>query len=48
MANKTRGDAKLGSVLKKNHIDPSALKSKTGRRVRSDIKIDTLRKRSGN
>ncbi len=48
MTKKTRGDAKLGSILKKNNISPSALKTKTGRRVRSDVKIETLRKRSGN
>lgn len=44
---KIKGNAKLGSILKKNGISPKALKSKTGRKVRSDIKISTLRKRSG-
>jgi hypothetical protein len=44
---KIKGNAKLGSILKKNGISSSALKTKSGRKVRSDIKIATLRKRSG-
>ena len=44
---KIKGNAKLGSILKKNGISPQALKNKSGRKVRSDIKISTLRKRSG-
>ncbi len=46
MAQKIKGNARLGNFLRKNDINPSALKSKTGRKVRSDIKISTLRKRS--
>ena len=47
MARKSRKDMRLGKLLKKNKIKPRVLKTKSGRRVRSDIKIDTLRKRSG-
>jgi hypothetical protein len=46
MARKNRSDATLGSILKKNKIKPEALKTASGRRVRSDIKVGTLRKRS--
>jgi len=48
MARKIKGNATLGTVLKKQGITPAAMKSKTGRKVRSDIKVATLRKRSGN
>jgi hypothetical protein len=43
---KIKGNAKLGNILKKNGISSKALKSKTGRKVRSDVKISTLRGRS--
>jgi hypothetical protein len=50
MARKIRKDAKLGSVLERAGIPKSkqndVLKSKTGRAVRKDVKIDTLVQRS--
>ena len=50
MARKIRSDAKLGSVLERAGIPKEkqndVLKSKTGRNVRKDVKIDTLRKRA--
>ena len=50
MARKIRSDAKLGSVLERAGIPKSkqndVLKSKTGRKARNDVKIDTLRKRA--
>lgn len=46
MARKIRKDALLKSVLKRAGIKPEVLKNPTGRKVRSDAKIDTLRKRS--
>lgn len=42
----SRADKKLGSLLKAEGISKKALKSKTGRTVRSDAKLGTLRKRS--
>ena len=51
MARKIRSDAKLGSVLERAGIPKSkqndVLTSKTGRKERKDVKIDTLRKRTG-
>jgi hypothetical protein len=46
MSRKIRDDATLKGVLKKNDIDPKVLKTTTGRRVRSDVHVETLRKRS--
>jgi hypothetical protein len=46
MARKIRGDAKLVSALKRMGVSKDALKSKTGRTVRKDITVKTLRKRS--
>jgi len=49
---KIRSDAKLESVLERAGIPkkkiPKVLKTPTGRRVRKDIKIGTLRKRGKN
>jgi hypothetical protein len=46
MARKIRSDAKLGSVLRRAGVKKGALKSKTGRTVRKDATIATLRARS--
>ncbi len=46
MARKIRSDAKFSSVLKKVGISKSSLKSASGRTVRKDVKISTLRKKS--
>ncbi len=46
MARKIRSDAKLSTVLKRAGVKKSALKSATGRTVRKDVKVGTLRKRS--
>jgi hypothetical protein len=46
MARKIRSDATLGSLLKRAGVKKSALKTKSGRNVRTDTKITTLRKRS--
>jgi hypothetical protein len=46
MAHKIRGDATLGSLLKRAGVKKSALKTNSGRTVRTDAKITTLRKRS--
>lgn len=42
----SRADKSFGSLLKTEGIKKKALKSKTGRTVRTDAKIGTLRKRS--
>ena len=49
---KIRKDSRLGALLDRAGIPKSkqvnVLKSKTGRKVRKDIKIETLRKRANN
>ena len=51
MARKIRKDARLEAVLERAGIPKTkqndVLTSKTGRNVRKDIKIGTLRKRAG-
>ncbi len=46
MARKIRSDAKLEAVLKRAGVDKKALTTPTGRTVRKDAKVETLRKRS--
>ncbi len=46
MARKIRSDAKLSSVLNRAGVDTKVLKNPSGRKVRKDVKIDTLRSRS--
>lgn len=46
MARKIRKDASLEGLLKRASIDSKVLKTKSGRKVRKDIKVSTLRKRS--
>lgn len=46
MARKIRKDATLKAVLKRAGVSPKALKTSSGRKVRSDAKVSTLRKRS--
>jgi hypothetical protein len=46
MARTPRKDQTLGSYLKKAGVAKQALKTPTGRTVRKDAKIATLRKRS--
>jgi len=46
MARKIRSDAKLDAVLKRAGVKKSALTTATGRTVRKDAKIATLRHRS--
>ena len=46
MARAPRKDQTIGSYLKKAGVSKKALKTGTGRPVRKDAKISTLRKRS--
>ncbi|HOV21626.1 MAG TPA: hypothetical protein P5150_09050 [Candidatus Ratteibacteria bacterium] len=46
MARKIRKDASLAGLLKRAAIDPKVLKTSSGRKVRKDAKVNTLRKRS--
>jgi hypothetical protein len=43
---KIRSDAKLASVMKRAGVDPKVLETPTHRKVRKDVTIETLRKRS--
>jgi hypothetical protein len=46
MARKIRKDSTLKFLLERVDVKPAVLKNPTGRKVRSDVKIGTLRKRS--
>lgn len=46
MTRKIRNDSSLKSVCKLMEVNPKTFKTPTGRKVRSDIKVKTLRKRS--
>jgi hypothetical protein len=47
MPRKPRGDSTLGTLLKLAGVAASVLKNPSGRRVRSDVRLKQLRKRSG-
>jgi hypothetical protein len=46
MARKIRADARLDAVLKRAGVKKDTLQTASGRAVRKDVKVDTLRKRS--
>lgn len=46
MARKIKGNSTLNSLMKRAGISKNALKSASGRAVRKDVKISTLRKKS--
>lgn len=44
MARKTRSDCKIGNLEKKLGLGAGAFRHKSGRDIRSDMKLGTLRK----
>jgi hypothetical protein len=45
-SDRTSGKAQLGTLLKREGIDPRTLKTATGKRVKKTTKLKTLRERS--